>query len=99
MATLNIGMKVNRAISGADTVSANAYAMVTYRPTNIDFSGNVGDFGGAANAPVITRYFGPEQSIPATFVTGIALTGAGGFTGSTTVTYALLSGVELVNTQ
>lgn len=99
MATLNIGLKVNRAITGATTVNANAYAMVTYSPS---FAGTVvaGGTGytGLAATP-ITRFFGPGQSIPASFTTTSRIGEAGSVAASTTTTWSLQSGVELINTQ
>lgn len=84
----NISMKVNRAISGATTVSANCYAIVTYYVS----SNNVLAGSALQPATVIDRYFGPGQSIPATFVVG-------GVSGSSIwdSTYTVLSGVEFIN--
>lgn len=108
MATLNIGMKVNRAITGATTVNANAYAMVTYS-CNADPTGGIlvneqtTYMNSSPQGQVITRYFGPAQSIPATFTTAVRYSPGGNvnsevFT-SRNKTWTLLSGVELVNTQ
>ena len=99
MATLNIGMKVNRAITGATTVNANAYAMVTYNATAIGTGGaNVNAI--LSVAPAVTRYFGPGQSIPSTFTSPAytSTNGAGAYTVSN-ITYTLQSGVEIINTQ
>ena len=95
MATLNIGMKVNRAISGATTVSANSYAKVDYvcgaSPAGLQF-------GSTPQGKVITRVFGPGQSIPLTFTTQSQHIFSPG--GDTLVvnTWTLLSGVEIINT-
>ena len=61
--------KVNRAISGGDTVSAEAYAIVTYLVTSI--AGLVPDPDGVLAPSPITRYFGPGQSIPASFTSPV----------------------------
>ena len=83
-------MKVNRAISGATTVAANGYAIIDYQ-----YSSGLG--GSATVSGVqslfITKYYGPSQSIPAT-VTSVVSNGAA----TATVTYALSSGVEFINT-
>lgn len=100
MATLNIGMKVSRAISGATTVAANAYAMVTYIPSNTSIS---------PSSPIetsfqpMTRHFGPGQPIPSSFtvIGGRRYTDVGGvptIATTMTITYSLQSGVELINT-
>ena len=105
MATLNIGMKVNRAITGATTVNANAYAMVTYSAGAFPALGTppvssayVG-IGSNQQGNVITRYFGPSQSIPASFTTQWAYFDGGPSRITSTITWSLLSGVELINTQ
>lgn len=81
-------MKVNRVISGATTVTANSYAIVNYIPNVIPPSAAITVSG----AP-ITRYFGPGQSVPATFT-------ATYYEGSTSsiITFSILSGVEFINT-
>lgn len=84
----NTSLKVNRAITGATTVALNSYAIVTYGPNSSAPSINIST---APNAP-ITRYFGPSQSIPATFTT----TAYDNAT-SSTLTWGLLSGVEFIN--
>jgi hypothetical protein len=88
----NITTKVNRAISGATTVNANCYAVVNYHKTAFNFTGSGGIEYGIMNTDVITRYFGPSQSIPATF--NSTNTYAANFA---TQTYSLLSGVEFIN--
>ena len=99
MATLNIGMKVNRAISAATTVNANAYAMVTYIPGVIN-----GSLAGASSQSfsppaLITRYFGPGQAIPLTFnQTFTGYVNSSSVFANSTITYTLQSGVELINT-
>lgn len=94
MATLNIGMKVNRAISGATTVTANAYAMVTYLagPDSDTFN------AGAPQGEMSTRYFGPGQSIPASFTSQYRCANSAGSVALHTITWSLQSGVELINT-
>jgi hypothetical protein len=84
----NVSLKVNRAISGATTVNANCYAIVTYSPNSTAPSVNIST---APNAP-ITRYFGPGQSVPASFTT----TAYDNATAST-LTWGVLSGVEFIN--
>lgn len=92
----NVTTKVNRAISGATTVNPNCYAVVTYLG-----AATAPSYGGSQISTVtpipITRYFGPGQSVPSSFVTNYLL-----FTGSTdsqnTITWSLASGVEFANT-
>lgn len=83
----NTTLKVNRAISGATTVNANCYAVVTYNPNSSAVNGSA-----AAGPGISNVYFGPGQSIPATITTVVS--------GSPTITttYTLLSGVEFMNT-
>ena len=99
MATLNIGMKVNRAITGVTTVNANAYAMVTYMAgafTSLPSGASNQSYDAPA---LITRHFGPGQSIPASFTqTFTAFINSGGASVAGTITYSLQSGVELINT-
>lgn len=99
MATLNIGMKVNRAISAATTVNANAYAMVTYIPSYT--AGSVINLVIEYYPEPITRYFGPGQSIPSSFVTTnphqIGNPGSN-IVQTFNTTWSLASGVELINT-
>lgn len=100
MATLNIGMKVNRAITGATTVVANGYAQVTYSPSIAfpAFSGTQFAVIALALMP-ITRSFGPSQAVPASFTTTIPTIYAGSNTATNTaVTWTLISGFELINT-
>jgi hypothetical protein len=100
MATLNIGMKVNRAITGATTVNANAYAMVNYRATSNSSTNGSADGSTYQWVPELTKYFGPGQSIPASFSVqiGVAIETSSN-TGTSSVTYSISSGVELINTQ
>lgn len=89
--------KVNRAIGGADTVSAGAYAVVSYIPTGI--SGLAPDGDGGFCPPPVTRYFGPGQAIPASFTSQayqINQTVSPWHTVNT-ITYSLASGVEFIN--
>lgn len=104
MATINIAMKVNRAITGATTVNANSYAMVTYNPTSHAIGG--GSFSsvgsGSPGGIPYTRYFGPGQSIPATFTTtspALWSSSPAVLQSSWTTTWTLQGGVELINTQ
>lgn len=98
MATLNIGMKVNRVISGATTVNANAMAVVTYTVSSM--SGTLSGAQGLIAVPPVTRFFGPGQSIPGSFTSGIGGANNSGYNISAygSATYALVSGVELINT-
>lgn len=98
MATLNIGMKVNRVISGATTVNANAMAIVTYTVSSM--SGTLSGAQGLIGIPPVTRFFGPGQSIPGSFTSGIGGASNSGYNISAygSATYALVSGVELINT-
>jgi hypothetical protein len=98
MATVNIGLKVNRAITGATTVNSGAYAMVTYELTAAG-AGPAGVDGASVSAIApITRYFGPGASIPATFNSGAFLHSTFMSTTIVSGTWTLLSGVELINT-
>lgn len=103
MATLNIGMKVNRAITGATTVNANATAIVTYSqgifPTTAVGSGAFGGWNGGQQGMIINRVFGPGQSIPASFIQGIRYKDSSAVDQTTNITWTLISGVELINTQ
>lgn len=87
-------LKVNRAISGADTVSANSYAVVFYTVTTV---GAV-EANSSISTPPVTRYFGPAQTIPATFTNVAGRGDNGGAESNTTSTYTLQSGVEFINT-
>ncbi len=106
MATLNIGIKVNRVITGADTVSAGAYAMVDYKcgghglddgdllSTNNGFQG----ISALPQGSIHTRHFGPGATIPATFTTSYSYFDTAGTTQTGTLTWTLIGGVELINT-
>lgn len=97
----NTSTKINRAISGSSTVTANGHAIVTYSAGGDAHSG--AGYNGSFGSPqgsVIVRHFGPGQSIPATFTTTIFAFvpgGAGTPNSATTVTWTLLSGVEYIN--
>ena len=80
-------MTVNRAITGATTVNASSYATVTYLAATINFIGGTASIEGFSSS--VTRYFGPGQSIPASFSVVAA--------GQYTVTFNLVSGVEFSN--
>jgi len=87
----NISLKVNRAIGGATTVNANCYAIVTYLFTSYSIVIN------SQNTPPsssITRYFGPAQSIPASFTVNNFNFGSDG---NGVCTFTLQSGVEFIN--
>lgn len=94
MATLNVAMKFNRAISGATTVSSNSYAEVTYQ-----YSSQTPTLGSSRGSfPLMfTRVFGAGQPIPASITVTQMGTANGG--DHATVVYSLVSGYELVNTQ
>lgn len=92
----NTTLKVNRAISGADTVSANAYAIITYVLTAI--SGTLTNQSGVGGSSSITRYFGPGQSIPASFVGKIPVVNSTPQSAVIDGTFTLQSGVEFINT-
>ena len=94
MATVNIGLKVSRAISGGETVAAGAYVMATYALTSAPNNMS----GTTAGYMPITRYFGPGQSIPSTFseIIGVQFNPGGNTTSAGT--WTLRSGVELINT-
>lgn len=98
MATLNVAIKVNRAITGATTVNANCYAMVTYTVTSATAITDTNNIASGANPFV--RYFGPGQAVPATFtsVYGQNRTNVGTQV-PLVATYTLQGGVELINTQ
>jgi len=83
----NVSLKVNRAITGATTVNTNCYAVVTYLAGSLNFLGGSGAMESYSSS--ITRYFGPSQSIPASF----NVTGATNYS----VTFNLASGVEFIN--
>jgi len=82
----NISTKVNRAISGATTVNANCYAVVTYNPDSSTVNGSA-----AAGPGLCNVYFGPGQAVPATITTILS--------GSPTIncTFNLFRGVEFIN--
>lgn len=101
MATYNTGMKVNRAITGATTVTANSYAVVTYVRTNQVLSLSLSADGYfSRDDAAITRSFGPGQSIPASFTVAgqTYIRGSGSLENSVTSTYTLQSGYEIINT-
>lgn len=92
----NTSLKVNRAISAATTVNANCYAVITYQKTGVLLGSSGGGLEyGSLNNDVVTRYFGPSQSIPATFTTTNARTDAPTF--FVQGTYTIMSGVEFIN--
>lgn len=90
-------MKVNRAISGGETVVANGYAVATYILNSI--TGASSSSYNAYSLPPIQVYFGPGQGIPPTFTTPIfqAQQSSAPYYSTITATYALFRGVEYVN--
>ncbi len=97
MATLNVALKVNRAITGATTVNANSVVIATYAyssSTNAISAGNMGP------TSIVTRYFGPGQSVPSSFTSLTPTTiNTGNPYQTVTTTWTLQGGVELSNTQ
>jgi len=96
----NTSLKVNRAISGATTVSANCYAVVTYSMKTDYAAANYNNnaaYYGVGQGQILERYFGPAQSIPATFTVNINFVDGSNAPTSGTVSYTLLSGVEFIN--
>ena len=91
----NTSLKVSRAISGATTVAANCYAVVNYQKTGIDYGSTSAQDYGSQNPDIIVRYFGPGQSVPATFTSTSARNPDPGF--FVTAHFALMSGVEFIN--
>lgn len=99
MATLNVGMKVSRAISGATTVNANAIAVVTYATTStasIPGTPPSAAFG-VGHDNMVQRMFGPGQAVPAS-ITLRSWISNGAFWTFVDITYTLQSGFELINT-
>lgn len=88
----NVTLKVNRAITGATTVNANCYAVVTYT-----YGGYTPSVGGDFPMPPVAfeRVFGPGQSIPASMLFGAYGAVNAGYG---TLNYSLASGYELINT-
>jgi hypothetical protein len=92
------GLRVISAVSGATTVPADCYAIVTYTVTGYPstsgvvtgadvtnvLANNTGNSYGDAISGVtpVTRTFGPGQTIPATFTSVVGLRLS--FTGNTT---------------
>lgn len=95
----NTTLKVNRTITGATTVNANCYAIITYVPTSTNFSVANTSNDIKLSDDSLTRYFGPADSIPGTFTTtGMSLKFSAGTIHSYLITWTLLSGVEFINT-
>jgi len=96
------GQRINRAISGATTVAANGFAVVTYAGTSPGANGTVSAVGGGS-VPIqpVTRYFGPGAAIPLTFTTAsynFDNVSAGSIVTTVfNITWTLLSGVEFIN--
>lgn len=93
----NSSIKVNRAISGADTVNSNCYAEVFYAVTTNTPTASATNYSALHVPPPVNRIFGPGQTIPATF-TVTATSGYNAGWDYLNVTYTLLSGVEFINT-
>jgi hypothetical protein len=89
----NTTLKVNRPITGATTVAANCYAVVNYKVTAavpvIGMGSVAAGFGG-----IVQMYFGPAQSIPASFSAVVGTHSNSNIDG----TYTLFNGVEFANT-
>jgi len=106
MSTYSTNLKVNRAIAAATAVNTNCYVIANYRATFVTSDGvnGIASFSGAADFNfdrLLTRYFGPAQSVPLTFQVPMNFNGLYG--GSVTfvgfIEYTLISGVEFANTQ
>lgn len=97
----NTSTKINRAITGATTVTASGHAIVTYAAGGDTHSGaGYNTTFGSPQGSVITRHFGSGQTVPATFTTTIfsyVPGGAGTPNSPVNVTWTLLSGVEYIN--
>ena len=92
-------MNVNRAISAATTVNANCYAIINYvlaSQTGLNGSASgTALLGGDSN---ITRYFGPGRTVPSSFTVSTFQALGGSGVSTVTLTYAILEGVEFINT-
>lgn len=115
MATLNIALKVNRAISAPTTVNTNCYAEVEYQlvsksqptfstsysaPGGLNF-GNPAGWSSTADS-FTKKTFGPGQAVPNTYALNMhyyVLINAVIYEYLTTYVYQLVSGVEFANTQ
>ena len=84
-------LKVNRVISGATTVNANCYAIVSYNVSATPTPSTAGMV--FSPQPSISVYFGPGASIPASY----SLIGMSTSAGTQNSTYTLVSGVEFIN--
>jgi hypothetical protein len=93
------GMAVNRAISGATTVASNCYAVVSYVPAGVTPSGSAGTAGSFSGSPIVTKYFGPGQTVPAFYnlEAGYIINSSNNVTATGTVLYNLSSGVEFIS--
>lgn len=89
----NSSLKVNRAISGATTVNANCYAVVSYTVSQVVPPGGFNYNGGGPDP--FTRYFGPGQSVPSSF--GSVVAGNGNPELTVYAYYGISSGVEFIN--
>ncbi len=86
----NVTTKVNRAITGATTVNANCYAVVSYR---VSTSTPTLGPDSLASGGLDTIFFGPGQSIPNTYQSFVGGPG----TNTALQTHLLISGVEFIN--
>jgi len=98
-------LNVSAAVTGAVTVAANSYVVITYvstvtTPSSITSSGVQIDnaFHGGLQNQIITRYFGPSQSVPSTFTTTFQYVDAANTQQNGTLTWTLQSGVQFTNT-
>lgn len=85
----NTTLKVNRAISSSTTVNPNCYAVVDYVYSSDDAGTG---FTNQLIPHSVTRNFGSGQSVPAS-VSVIYKDGATTYT----ITYAISTGYELIN--
>lgn len=85
----NTTVKVNRALTGGETVNAGAYAVASYIGT-----GNSGTGTGGVNATTTPNvlYYGPGQTVLASVITKYVVNSA-----TFDITYTLISGVEFIN--
>lgn len=95
-------LRVNRAITGATTVASNGFVTATYRSSSTSNASPAAATTGTVTFQNVIRFFGPNQSVPATFsqVEVIYQVNQGSTAISqlsTTMTYTLISGVEFVN--
>jgi hypothetical protein len=85
----NTTLKVNRAITGSTTVNSNCYAVITYQLSNV-----VNGSPGAVHPAFFTNYYGPGQSVPASYT---LTTSKDNSNNPLQDTYTLVGGVEFIN--